>query len=75
MAYGQTGSGKTYTIFGINDSIDYQESITEDMGIIPRSIKQIYNYINEVKFLYLESRKDRISSKSSFYASLYGTNF
>ena len=48
MAYGQTGSGKTYTIFGINDSIDYQENITEDMGIVPRSIKQIYNYISEV---------------------------
>ena len=51
MAYGQTGSGKTYTIFGINDSIDYQESITEDMGIVPRSIKQIYNYINEVSLI------------------------
>jgi hypothetical protein len=54
MAYGQTGSGKTYTIFGINDSIDYQESITDDMGIVPRSIKQIYNYINEVELIYLE---------------------
>jgi kinesin family member 5 len=47
MAYGQTGSGKTFTIFGKKTSMDYQDQITPEMGIIPRSIKQIFSTINE----------------------------
>jgi len=47
MAYGQTGSGKTFTIFGKKTSMDYQEEITPEMGIIPRSIKQIFSTIKE----------------------------
>jgi hypothetical protein len=47
MAYGQTGSGKTYTIFGKKTSMDYSEEIHEDMGIVPRSIKHIFNSIRE----------------------------
>jgi kinesin family protein C1 len=39
FAYGQTGSGKTFTIEGPN-KIDY-------MGLIPRSIKNLFNSINE----------------------------
>lgn len=39
FAYGQTGSGKTYSITGGTDSYD-------DRGIIPRSLKMIYDHIN-----------------------------
>ncbi|CAD8077173.1 unnamed protein product [Paramecium sonneborni] len=40
FAYGQTGSGKTYTMFGeLRDSIG--------KGIIPRSIQEIFTYINQ----------------------------
>jgi hypothetical protein len=45
MAYGQTGSGKTYTIFGIKESMDYQDDTHPDMGIVPRAIKHIFKYI------------------------------
>lgn len=47
MAYGQTGSGKTYTIFGVKSSMDYQTDMSQDMGIVPRAIKQVFKYINE----------------------------
>lgn len=47
MAYGQTGSGKTYTIFGKKTSMDFQEDFHEDMGIVPRAIKQIFHTISD----------------------------
>jgi kinesin family protein 5 len=47
MAYGQTGSGKTFTIFGKKNAMDYSDQLTEDMGIVPRAIKQIFNTIRE----------------------------
>jgi len=47
MAYGQTGSGKTYSIFGKKTSMDYNDDIQPDMGIVPRAIKQIFNTIRE----------------------------
>ncbi len=47
MAYGQTGSGKTYTIFGKKTSIDYHDEIQEDMGIVPRAVKQIFETIRD----------------------------
>ena len=40
FAYGQTGSGKTHTMFG---------SSPADLGIIPRSIKQILETVEEQK--------------------------
>jgi hypothetical protein len=44
MAYGQTGSGKSYTIFGKKYSLDGRQ-LNADMGIVPRSVKQIFEYI------------------------------
>lgn len=41
FAYGQTGSGKTYTMYGIGDG--------PIRGILPRSISQIFNYIDNHK--------------------------
>lgn len=38
LAYGQTGSGKTFTMSGLYDDMN-------NMGIIPRSINQIFNHI------------------------------
>lgn len=46
MAYGQTGSGKTYTIFGKNPS-DYTGEISNDTGIIPRTVRQIFETIGK----------------------------
>jgi len=48
IAYGQTGTGKTYTMEGFNNE--------RDRGIIPRSIEEIFNYIQacgseQAKFL------------------------
>lgn len=45
MAYGQTGSGKSYTIFGKKNSLDGKQ-LNADMGIVPRAIKHIFEYIN-----------------------------
>jgi len=45
MAYGQTGSGKSYTIFGKKNSLDGRQ-IDSDMGIVPRAVKQIFDFIN-----------------------------
>ena len=39
LAYGQTGSGKTHTMFGTGS----------DVGIIPRSIAQILEAVEEAK--------------------------
>ena len=40
FAYGQTGTGKTYTMEGFNSS--------DERGIIPRSIEQIFRHIQEL---------------------------
>jgi hypothetical protein len=45
MAYGQTGSGKSFTIFGKKNSLDGRQ-IDSDMGIVPRAVKQIFDFIN-----------------------------
>ena len=37
FAYGQTGSGKTHSIVGL-------PRVTEDEGIIPRALRQIFNH-------------------------------
>ncbi len=39
FAYGQPSSGKTYTMRGYNDKAD--------PGLIPLSIQQVFDYINE----------------------------
>lgn len=39
FAYGQTGSGKTFTMQGPGDLIGYRD---EQLGIIPRTFKQIF---------------------------------
>jgi hypothetical protein len=51
FAYGQTGSGKTYTMFGkdweIKSGEEYNrdESDLYDLGLIPRSIQEVFCYI------------------------------
>ncbi|XP_063724316.1 kinesin heavy chain-like [Symsagittifera roscoffensis] len=61
FAYGQTSSGKTYTMEGVlNDK--------EDMGIIPRINRDIFNYIDElneqteiqIKIAYFEIYNEKI---------------
>lgn len=47
MAYGQTGSGKSYTIFGKKASMEYHDDLHEDMGIVPRAVKLIFNKIRD----------------------------
>ena len=45
LAYGQTGSGKTFTM-GTNFT---DTTITQNSGIIPRAIKDIYDYLEPIK--------------------------
>ena len=45
LAYGQTGSGKTYTMGSLN-SFNLNE---EDIGIIPRVIRSIFQEIDKKK--------------------------
>ncbi|XP_067121658.1 chromosome-associated kinesin KIF4 [Centruroides vittatus] len=62
LAYGQTGSGKTYTM-GTSSALESEENV----GIIPRAVKDIFNTINEitdakcsVKISFLEIYKEEI---------------
>jgi hypothetical protein len=65
FAYGQTGTGKTYTMEGFTYS-----NTDEKRGIIPRSIEEIFNYIesysnNNAKFMvrasYLQIYNEAVS--------------
>ncbi|XP_071957109.1 kinesin-like protein KIF27 [Antedon mediterranea] len=63
FAYGQTGSGKTFTVGGGN----YINITTEEYGIIPRAVQQIFNKIkgNEdvehaIKVSYIEIYKEEL---------------
>ncbi|SBS91945.1 kinesin-4, putative, partial [Plasmodium ovale curtisi] len=42
FAYGQTGSGKTYTM-----GFDYINKVTENIGILPRFLNDIFNMIEK----------------------------
>lgn len=44
LAYGQTGSGKTYTMGTM-----YNGEESNDMGLIPRAVKEIYSKMDEMK--------------------------
>ncbi|GFT76515.1 kinesin-like protein KIF11 [Nephila pilipes] len=51
LAYGQTGTGKTFTIEGnkcskLNDNMELQNSMA---GIIPRSMKQVFQQLTDQK--------------------------
>ena len=64
LAYGQTGSGKTFTM-GSSNHYGVSE---QDLGIIPRVIREIFNEINVrktqaeflVKVTYLEIYNEEI---------------
>ncbi|CAL1536848.1 unnamed protein product [Lymnaea stagnalis] len=45
LAYGQTGSGKTFTMGGIYESS--LEGDEDDMGVIPRVLRDIFQHIKE----------------------------
>ncbi len=48
LAYGQTSSGKTHTMTGVDLDGDPSDP-SNGMGIIPRSITEIFSRINEIK--------------------------
>ncbi|KAG8180369.1 hypothetical protein JTE90_014248 [Oedothorax gibbosus] len=70
FAYGQTGSGKTYTMEGPGNVVDFFSSESEgQVGMIPRSVKQIFACIENleprgwryrVEALFLEIYNERI---------------
>lgn len=50
MAYGQTGSGKTYTIFGSRNSVETigkSGPLLDDVGVVPRIVDNLFDYIRE----------------------------
>lgn len=60
FAYGQTGSGKTYTMIGREDAINNEILRNNSAsGIIPKSIKALFNMINNQQSKYIV--------KSTFY--------
>lgn len=76
FAYGQTGCGKTHTMMGPLSSLDEHAANQEDRGIIPRTVRHIFGFIDAAekgkKFLvrcsYLEIYNESILdllSKSS----------
>lgn len=49
FAYGQTGSGKTYTMEGPQNISDFKIEYDNQLGIIPRTIHQIFNSVQELR--------------------------
>lgn len=68
FAYGQTGCGKTHTMMGPASSLDDKASNQDERGIIPRTVRHIFGFIDasekEKKFLvrcsYLEIYNEQI---------------
>jgi hypothetical protein len=61
FAYGQTGTGKTYTMMG-NEKVESEQ--TDERGIIPRSLDQIFSTMRE-------SAEDYVYEVSMSYVQLY----
>lgn len=63
MAYGQTGSGKTYTIFGKQESLDYnaEEGLNSEAGIVPRAICYLFDQLRN------EGKKVKFKISVSFF--------
>ena len=47
FAYGQTGCGKTHTMMGPASSLDEKSTNKEERGIIPRTVRHIFGYMDE----------------------------
>lgn len=68
FAYGQTGCGKTHTMMGPASSLDEKATNVEERGIIPRTVRHIFGYMDDadkgIKFLarcsYLEIYNENI---------------
>ncbi|PNH02333.1 kinesin-related protein [Tetrabaena socialis] len=67
FAYGQTGTGKTYTMEGGPRRSDDGKSLSAEAGVIPRSIKQIFDTIeanntdSTVKVTFLELYNEELT--------------
>ncbi|GFR47811.1 hypothetical protein Agub_g9588 [Astrephomene gubernaculifera] len=72
FAYGQTGTGKTYTMEGGPRRSDDGKSLSAEAGVIPRSIKQIFDTIeannadSTVKVTFLELYNEELTDLLSF---------
>ncbi|GIL86257.1 hypothetical protein Vretifemale_14633 [Volvox reticuliferus] len=72
FAYGQTGTGKTYTMEGGPRRSDDGKSLSAEAGVIPRSIKQIFDSIDAsnadstVKVSFLELYNEELTDLLSF---------
>jgi kinesin family protein 3/17 len=77
FAYGQTGCGKTHTMMGPSAALDPGSPDSDQRGIIPRAVRQIFGFIEaadkNIKFLvrcsyleiYNENILDLLASRNS----------
>ena len=67
FAYGQTGTGKTFTMEGGPRQSDDGKKLSAEAGVIPRSIKQIFDFITAsdtdctVKVTFLELYNEELT--------------
>ncbi|KAG2494956.1 hypothetical protein HYH03_006891 [Edaphochlamys debaryana] len=72
FAYGQTGTGKTYTMEGGPRKSEDGKQLSAEAGVIPRSIKQIFDTIESnnadstVKVTFLELYNEELTDLLSF---------
>lgn len=73
FAYGQTGSGKTFTIIGSEECVNTQILSNQHAGIIPNSIKYIFDKLNQLNksSLHIESKKFQIHTS---FCEIYNEN-
>jgi kinesin family protein 11 len=73
FAYGQTGTGKTYTMEGGPRRSDDGKALSPEAGVIPRSIKQIFDTIeanntdSTVKVTFLELYNEELTDLLSTF--------
>eukprot|EP00800_Vazella_pourtalesii_P010399 TRINITY_DN256_c0_g1_i3.p1 TRINITY_DN256_c0_g1~~TRINITY_DN256_c0_g1_i3.p1 ORF type:complete len:888 (+),score=193.82 TRINITY_DN256_c0_g1_i3:101-2764(+) len=68
LAYGQTGSGKTYSMGTSGRMTEIPE---ENLGVVPRAARQIFEKIDEIKEMYADKRHKPVITVQTQFLELY----